>query len=70
MLHLIAINFRKTSTTSIRRNLRDASGKFSDDLDGQPMNTAQVTERQTLRNAENVDMSQTMGQLGGLGLIK
>ncbi|HLA09891.1 MAG TPA: hypothetical protein VJ023_04685 [Pyrinomonadaceae bacterium] len=33
------------------------------------MNTSQVMERQTLRNAPNVDMSRTMAQLGGQGGI-
>jgi len=33
------------------------------------MNTAQVMERQTLRNAPNVDISQTMAQLRGQGGI-
>ena len=40
---------------------------FRTDLDGQPMNTAQVMERQTLRNSPIVDMSQTMGQIGAQG---
>jgi hypothetical protein len=40
---------------------------FSTDLDGQPMNTAQVMERQTLRNSPNVDMSQTYAQMGAQG---
>jgi len=42
---------------------------FSTDLDGQQMNTAQVMERQTLRNAPNVDLNQSFAQMGAQGYI-
>ena len=33
------------------------------------MNTAQIMERQTIRNAPNVDMSQTFAQMGAQGYV-